>query len=406
MASKKRTQQNEDNKPKKEFGTPLITRSSADSGLARMRSVAASAKSVRAVEQGSADVVAPVKEDVVVSNTKEKVQSDNNQTRDNTKGGKTKGGKTKGGKGGGKGGQETPAVTADSWKQIIQEEFGSFWDVYNESPDVRKVLDDAVKGGYHNDEVKVTAALSNTNWFRSTQASARQFAIRQSTDPATLQAQIDKNAATIKDAALQTGIVLADSTILRLASDAIKFGWSDNQLTNAVGSEVVATAKTGGPSAFAELSRGSTGRRLREIADSYAIKPSDSMIQEWTAKVMSGEQSEETFTNTVREQARTMYRSLAPQIDKNMDVKTATSAYTSQASRVLGIDATQIDWTDAKWNKALNYQDPKTNEYRAMDTWEWDRYLRSLPEWQNTDDAKNLYRTAAFTLAQAFGRTT
>jgi len=41
-----------------------------------------------------------------------------------------------------------------------------------------------------------------------------------------------------------------------------------------------------------------------------------------------------------------------------------------------------------------------------MDASEWTRYLRSQPEWQNTDDAKDLYRSAAFTLAQAFGRTT
>lgn len=378
-------------KPIGPFGQPRVVMTPVASEPAAPTPVAAPqpARSIRSVERGTADVAVPAKK--VVKKTTPKKKTPPKKTG---------------------GGKETPppaepeTVTADDWKQIIQEEFGSMWDVYNESPDVRKVLDDAVKGGYHNDEVKLEAALSNTNWFRSTQASARQFAIRQSTDPATLQAQIDKNASTIKQAALETGIVLPDATITRLSSDAIKYGWSDNQLTNAVGSEVVATAKAGGPSAFAELSRGSTGRRLREIADSYAVKPSDSMIQEWTAKVMSGEQSEDTFTNTVREQARTMYRSLAPQIDKNMDVKTATSAYTSQATRVLGIDETQIDWTDAKWNKALNYQDPKTNEYRAMDTWEWDRYLRSLPEWQNTDDAKNLYRTAAFTLAQAFGRTT
>lgn len=301
---------------------------------------------------------------------------------------------------------EKVVVGGDRWKQIIQEEFGSLWDVYNESPDVKAAIDKAVKEGYYNDETKLSAALSNTNWFRSTQASARQFVIRQNTDPATLQAEIDKTAETIRQSALQAGMVLSEPTVTRLASDRIKFGWSEAQLSNAVGSEVVATAKAGGPTAFAELSRGSTGRRLRQIADSFAIKPSDSMIEEWTAKVMAGDGSEETYTEMVKEQARTMYRSLVPQIDKGMDVQTATAAYTSQASRVLGVDSTQVDWSDAKWNKALNYQDPKTGEYRAMDTWEWDRYLRSLPEWQNTDDAKNLYRTAAFSLAQAFGRTT
>jgi hypothetical protein len=79
--------------------------------------------------------------------------------------------------------------------------------------------------------------------------------------------------------------------------------------------------------------------------------------------------------------------------------------YTNAAQNVLGVDPNTVDWSQDKWNKALNYQDPKTNEYRQMDSWEWNRYLRSLPEWQETDAAKQTYRRAAFTLAQAFGKT-
>jgi hypothetical protein len=108
----------------------------------------------------------------------------------------------------------------------------------------------------------------------------------------------------------------------------------------------------------------------------------------------------------MKEQARTQYRSLQSQIDRGIDVQTATSAFRQQAVQTLGMEESAFDLTQDKWNRALNYQDPKTNEYRQMDMWEWNRYLRSLPEWQQTDDAKQTYRTAAFTLAQAFGRTT
>jgi hypothetical protein len=190
-----------------------------------------------------------------------------------------------------------------------------------------------------------------------------------------------------------------------LAENSLKFGWNEQQLANAAGSEAVATAQRGGTTGLADLRRGSTGTTLRQIADSYGIKLSDTMVDQYVAEVMQGTKTNVQFTDLMKQQASTMYRSLAPQIEKGIDVKTATSMYTNTAQSVLGVDPSTIDWSQDKWNKALNYQDPKTNEYRQMDSYEWNRYLRSLPEWQETDDAKNTYRRAAFTLAQAFGKT-
>jgi len=82
------------------------------------------------------------------------------------------------------------------------------------------------------------------------------------------------------------------------------------------------------------------------------------------------------------------------------------SAYKQQANRVLEglVDVDQIDWTDDKWNKALNFKDEKTNEYRQMDIYEWNKYLRTLPEWQETDNAKSTYRNVAMSLAKGFGK--
>ena len=80
--------------------------------------------------------------------------------------------------------------------------------------------------------------------------------------------------------------------------------------------------------------------------------------------------------------------------------------YQQAAQSTLGnvIDTSQIDWTSDKWNKALNYRDEKTGEYRQMDLWEWNKYLRKLPEWQQTDEAKQTYQNVAYSLAQGFGK--
>jgi len=57
-----------------------------------------------------------------------------------------------------------PKKTADKtntakWKETIQKEFGSLWDVYNDNPDVKKVIDQSVKEGWYNDSAKLTASL-------------------------------------------------------------------------------------------------------------------------------------------------------------------------------------------------------------------------------------------------------
>ena len=294
---------------------------------------------------------------------------------------------------------------SDETKVNIQEEFGSLWDIYNEDAEVKKVIDLSVKEGWYNDPVKMEASLTNTNWFRTTQSSARKYMINQSTDPATAEATLNQRVEELRTSSLESGITLSDESLRRVGEQSLKFGWSPQQIANAVGSEAVATANRGGPTAVADLRKGTTGTRLREIADSYGIKVNDTMLDQYVANVIQGTSTEVQFTDLMKNQASTMYRSLAPQIEKGIDVKTATSMYTNTAASVLGVDPSTVDWTQDKWNKALNYQDPKTNEYRQMDSYEWNRYLRSLPEWQETDDAKSTYRRAAFTLAQAFGKT-
>ena len=297
-------------------------------------------------------------------------------------------------------------TSSDAWQQTIRAEFGSLWDVYNDNADVKAVIDKSVQEGWYNDETKLTAALQNTNWFRTTESSARQFAIQQSSDPATVEDNIQTTMVTLRTQANNSGIVLSDNSLRSLATNKLKFGWTDQQVYNAVGSEAVATAQMNGPQGMADLRRGQVQTKLREIADNYAQKPTQQMLDEWTKNIMTGITTDIQFTDLMRLNASTQFRSLQAQLDKGVDVKTALSTYTNTAQQVLGVDPATIDWTQDKWNKALNYQDPKTNEYRAMDSWEWNKYLRSLPEWQETDDAKRIYRNAAFSLAQAFGKTT
>ena len=298
-------------------------------------------------------------------------------------------------------------VGSEQWKTIVQEEFGSMWDVYNSDPEVKKVIDESVKLGYFDDETKMTAKLQNTTWFRTTQQSARQFAIQQSTDPATTEARINASVEDLRANAGALGFNLNDMTLRKVAVDSLKFGWSEQQTLNALGSEQVAQAQLGGAQGMADLRQSATGRNLRAKAATYFQKPSEELIGTWTQQILTGQKTEVQWDELMRSSARTQFRSLQPALDRGEDVDTAMYAYKQQVAATLGssIDASQIDWTQDKWNKALNFRDEKTGEYRQMDLWEWNTYLRSLPEWQNTDEARVAYDSLAQSLARGFGKT-
>ena len=302
-------------------------------------------------------------------------------------------------------GKQWNKVTSD-WATIVQQEFGPLWDVYNTNDDVKKVLDDAVKGGYQNDEVQMAEKLRGTTWFQTTERSARGFAIRQSTDPAQVDDEINIKVEDYRASALANGFTFDDATLRKLATDATKYGWSATQAQNAIGSEAVAQAQGRGAQGMKDLRSGTLGQNLRKIAAGYAQKPSDSTFDQFVIDIMNGTKTETQFTDAMRESAKSQFRSLQPGLDKGSDVDTLLAGYKQQATQVLGsaIDTSQIDWTSDKWNKALNYRDEKTNEYRQMDLWEWNKYLRTLPEWQNTDDAKQTYQNVAYSLAKGFGR--
>lgn len=301
-------------------------------------------------------------------------------------------------------GKKWNRITEQEWAKIVQQEFGPLWDVYNSNPDVKTVLDKSVQEGWFDDETKLTESLRNTGWFRTTERSARNFAIRQSTDPAQIEDEIITKIEDIRGSASANALSFDETTLRKLATDSIKYGWSSQQQLNALGSEAVAQARAGGARGVADLRSGFVGQELRKTASSYAQKVDDALLDSWVTDIMTGKKTQEQWTELMRSTAATQFRSLQPALDKGQDVATSMYAYKQQASRILGevMDTTDIDWTDSKWNPALNYRDPKTNEYRQMDLWEWNQYLRGMPEWKNTTEAKNVYGNIAMSLQNAF----
>ena len=286
----------------------------------------------------------------------------------------------------------------EDWKTAAKELYGAYYDMIKNDPQISKLLEDAIKLGYS--DAKFQAELEKTDWWRKTTANARQFQVLETTDPATARAQLDNRIALVRETAQRMGVTLAATSLESIARNAINLGFDlTAQVEDLVGSEAIRSA--GGVS---QLRFGYVGNSIRESARKFGVALSDTTFNEWVNKIAVGAESTETFESYAQQISRTLYPSLAAGYDRGLTFAQLTDPYAQQASRILEIPASQVDFTDPKWAQAFTMKDEKGNPTQ-MSYGEWADYLRTNPSfgWEYTDDAKNRAYTVVNRLAELFG---
>jgi hypothetical protein len=277
----------------------------------------------------------------------------------------------------------------------LTDEFGQ-WGSFLYHPEIGKLLLEATKDEFTND--KFLNRLMGTKWWLDTQRSIRDFEVMKAQEPAELQDRINKQKDMVRNLASGFGTQLADTQIEQLAMNAVRLGYTDQQMANAVGSEVY---KVGG---VTPLRLGLVGQDVRAQAKRYGIPLSDESLDNFAKSIATGDSNFQDFQNYLKQQAISLFPSLQKEIERGLDIQTLADPYRQTASRVLGLSPDAIDFADPKWNIALNFSDQSGR--RMMNLEEWTKYIRSNDEYgyQYTDDAHNKAYVATNTIARAFGR--
>jgi hypothetical protein len=279
--------------------------------------------------------------------------------------------------------------------QSLTDEFGQ-WGSFLYHPEIGKLLLEATKDEFTND--KFLNRLMGTKWWLDTQRSIRDFEVMKAQEPAELQDRINKQKDMVRNLASGFGTQLADTQVEELAMNAVRLGYTDQQMANAVGSEVY---KVGG---VTPLRLGLVGQDVRAQAKRYGIPLSDESLDGFAKSIATGDSNFQDFQNYLKQQAISLFPSLQKEIERGLDIQTLADPYRQTASRVLGLSPDAIDFADPKWNIALNFSDQSGR--RMMNLEEWTRFIRSNDEYgyQYTDDAHNKAYMATSTIARAFGR--
>lgn len=287
------------------------------------------------------------------------------------------------------------------WQNFLRTKYGWLVDLYDEIPQFKGIIDQAVSQGWTADRFQ--NAIRSTDWWRATDKRVRNFTDLSVSDPATLETEIGKQRDSIRAAIQKAGYSLGEDAIGDLAQRAFKFGWTDLQLSKFVGSEIARSGTAG--TSGASLTGGPDAEKVRNLATSFGIRLDDSDVNRYVKDLLGQTMSDEQLRVNLKMDASNMYPSLKAQFDAGRTFNDITAPYRKLAADYLEIDPQTIDFTDSKkWGQLLSYADPKSGESRMMTGSEWASFLRMQPEWQQTSAAKSVYRAAASKLIRAFGK--
>lgn len=299
--------------------------------------------------------------------------------------------------GGTPGGTTSPAVPTD-WETAAQEQYGGYYAIVKSIPEVSKLLQNAVANDWS--DTKFQYELSQTNWYKTTSASARTWDLAEQSDPASAQQKIDNRAEQIKAKALSLGIRLNDASISKLSKDSLRGEWNETTLTNAIGSQ--AMQSTAGVS---QLRSGYIGQTLRKSASDYGVSLSDETFNQWVNKVATGQESTESFQQYSLQMAKSLFPGISAQLDAGQTYQQIVDPYKQTAAQILEMNAQNIDFTDPKWSKAVTFVTDK-GEQRPMNYNEWGDYLRQTRSfgYEFTSEAQSRAYGVANDLARLFGK--
>lgn len=244
---------------------------------------------------------------------------------------------------------------------------------------------------------KFTLELQKTEWWATTSEATRRYEATKATDNASWSELITKQRNIIADAVSRLGADISSGIVMELAENSLRFDWSPEQIDDALANHVAwGSARTGLAAGAQQLVRG--------VLDEYAFPLSQEEQARWSRRLLTGEATEESFRAYAVEQAKSLYPTLGPALDRGISVRSYVDPYIQITAEELGLPVNAISLSDPKFSRFLNQIDPKTNEPYMMNTYEWRKTIRTDPayEWHKSKSGLDRADAVSLFLEQQF----
>lgn len=234
-------------------------------------------------------------------------------------------------------------------------------------------------------DAEFEAKLKATKWFQKHSASYREAAIQKTSDPATWNRRVLEQRMALSDAAAAMGSHVSESTVKKMASDALLYGWGEAELKNRMSAYVDTIASTGHFGGQA----GEDEESLQKLAGDFGMTLGANALKSWVQKIARGDTTVQDYEATVRKQAESAFPGYADQIRSGMSARDIADPYMQSMSQILEMNPANIDLKDPTIRKALTYRNPETGKPDGYSLSQFEIELRKDPRWTKTKQAQD-----------------
>ena len=276
------------------------------------------------------------------------------------------------------------AVTPKLDEKELAERYGFAASFLNSVPDLKKLFQDAVAGGWS--AQMFTAKLRDTNWYRNMSADERKWAAEWETDPATARAKLESAKVKARQYAAKLGMVEnaeLDKRIEEAAMGLVSKGWDESQMRYFLGQYVY----FGGDQREGE--GGAAFDELRRFAYNMGVELNGDWYAERARNIVRGIATIQDNKNEIIKLAKAQFPQWQEQIDGGQTVADIAQPYLQTMATILELPSGSVNLFDNTIKKALNNVDPKTMERTAKPMWQFENELREDPRWKQTKNAQD-----------------
>lgn len=275
-------------------------------------------------------------------------------------------------------------------------EYGFVEAFFKSDPELWKLFQRALKEQWT--ASKFQGMFMTTNWYRSRQASIRQWQDLTTRDPAEAEAKIGSRIAELEDRFSQLGVSVDAGTIRNLATQSLQWAWSEAQLSNIISGYVrYLPGDTSGGIAAMET-------RIKELAFNYGVTVTSEQLQDWIQGLVSQKYSEDNITDFMRDAAKSKYAALGAQLDAGRTTRDIAGQHIAEFARLLEIDPGNISLDDPILARALQGTvDPKTGLPVSQTVFEMSQEIKRDKRWLETKNARDSMVDATFGILRDMG---
>ena len=245
---------------------------------------------------------------------------------------------------------------------------------------------------------RVKGLLQKTEWWQTTDVARRTYDVMwgEMSDPERKEFLEPTTDALTKEAQF-LGFDLSEEDAFTLAQTLAQNG--DSEDTEAIREMII--GQLANYEITNEFSDFSAGRdALEQLAYKYYVPQTEETAQDWAEKIYTGEATQTEYEQYLKATAVSRF----PTLDKVINQMGITpdqyfSPYKYQIEQMLG---RQVDMLD-EFSDVIEYIPDAGTNARPMTLSEVRNFVRALPEWQQTDDAKDQARALSFSIGQTFG---